>query len=230
MAARAAISVSLYAAKLLRQNKTEENESGSRLMSDNLEHSSGMREREVDGHVIEACRRGERSAFQELFEAYQDRVYSIALHFCGDESLAKDISQQVFLKLFTRIGQFREQAGFTTWLYRIVANTCIDEQRSRKRFVPLDPEMGIPDTRSRGSQEEAYMRRQMAESVRLAVGELKPKLRITMLLKYVEDLSYEEIGTTLGCSAGTVASRLNRGHKILARKLAHLRGAVTSEQ
>jgi RNA polymerase sigma-70 factor (ECF subfamily) len=209
---------------------TEEYRGQGRLMSENVEQKSGMAAREVDGHVIEACRRGEQSAFQELFEAYQDRVYSIALHFCGDQSLAKDISQQVFLKVFTRIGQFRREAGFTTWLYRIVANVCIDEQRSRKRFIPLDPEMGAPDMRSRGSVEEAYLRRQVAESVRLAVGELKPKLRITMLLKYVEGLSYEEIAAALGCSAGTVASRLNRGHKILARKLAHLRGAVTSDE
>lgn len=209
---------------------TEERGTESRLMSEKLEPATGMSESEVDGRVIEACRRGEEGAFEALFVAYKDRVYSIALHFCADESMAKDISQQVFLKLFRRIGQFRQEAGFATWLYRIVANTCIDEQRSRRRLVPLDPETGAARMRTRGSQEEAYLKQQVTDSVRLAVGELKPKLRMTMLLKYVEGMSYDEIAAALGCSAGTVASRLNRGHKILARKLAHLRGTVTSEE
>lgn len=187
-----------------------------------------MNRAEIDGDVIEACRNGDVAAFHELFEMYKDRVYSIALHFCGNEAMAKDVSQQVFLKLFTRMKQFRQESGFTTWLYRIVANTCIDEQRARRRLVPLDPDEG--ETRvlaSEDSVEENYVRRQITDSVRAAIGELKPKLRMPMLLKYIEGLSYEEIAETLGCSMGTVASRLNRGHKILAVKLAHLRGMVS---
>ena len=96
-----------------------------------------MREREIDAQTIEACKRGDRVAFQQLFEAYKDKVYSIAFHFCGDEAMASDAAQQVFLKLFSAIAQFRHDSEFTTWLYRIVANACIDEQRKRRRFVPF---------------------------------------------------------------------------------------------
>ena len=79
---------------------------------------------------------------------------------------------------------------------------------------------------ARGSQEDKYMRREVAASVREAISQLRPKLRMPILLKYVEGLSYEEIAESLGCSKGTVASRLNRGHKILADKLSNLRGAL----
>jgi RNA polymerase sigma-70 factor (ECF subfamily) len=191
-----------------------------------MERRALMRETDVDGSVIEACRQGDRAAFQMLFEAYKDRVYSIALHYSGNTDMAGDVTQQVFLKLFSRMGQFRQDAEFTTWLYRIVANTCIDEQRSRKRFLPLSNEAEVRDMSARGSQEDKYIRREVAASVREAIGQLRPKLRMPILLKYVEGLSYEEIGEALGCSKGTVASRLNRGHKILADKLSNLRSAM----
>ena len=185
-----------------------------------------MREREIDDQTIEACKRGDRVAFQQLFEAYKDRVYSVALHFCGDEAMASDAAQQVFLKLFSAIAQYRHDAEFTTWLYRIVVNTCVDEQRKRRRFVPFSPEVEVKNMVTRSSQEESYSRREVSDSVRTAIAGLSPKLRLPILLKYVEGLSYEEIAETLGLSKGTVASRLNRGHKTLARKLAFLRDEV----
>jgi RNA polymerase sigma-70 factor (ECF subfamily) len=77
---------------------------------------------------------------------------------------------------------------------------------------------------TKGSQEENYLRRLLEDSVKAAVTNLKPKLRLPILLKYIEGLSYEEIARVLGCSTGTVASRLNKAHKTLAQKLAHLRG------
>jgi RNA polymerase sigma-70 factor (ECF subfamily) len=178
--------------------------------------------------IIEACKAGDRQAFHTIFESYKDRVYSMAYHFSGEEALAKDITQQVFLKLFTSINQFRFDSEFTTWLYRIVANACVDEQRKQKRFVPFTQGVEVKNLVARGSQEESYAKRQVADSVRTAISDLSPKLRLPILLKYVEGLSYEEIAETLGCSIGTVSSRLNRGHKALARKLEHLRPSITS--
>ena len=78
----------------------------------------------------------------------------------------------------------------------------------------------------RKSPESHYAQAELGESVKAAIRELKPKFRLPILLKYVEELSYEEIAKVLGCSKGTVASRLNRGHKELARRLAHLRDQV----
>jgi RNA polymerase sigma-70 factor (ECF subfamily) len=180
-------------------------------------------ERAVDRRVIEDCQRGDREAFRILFEAYQDRAYAIAYHFCGDPVNARDITQQVFLKLFTCIDQFRFNSEFSTWLYRLVANVCLDEHRRRRRFLPWTD---LDEGKERRSMEEHLDRRETQGEVRAAILQLKPKLRLVILLKYFEGLSYEEMAQVLGCSSGTVASRLNRGHQMLARKLGHLRGAL----
>jgi RNA polymerase sigma-70 factor (ECF subfamily) len=177
----------------------------------------------IDWRVIKACQEGDRDAYRVLFEGYQDRTYNIAYHFCGDANLARDLTQQVFLKLFKSIGQFRFDSDFSTWLYRMVANVCIDEDRKRRRFVPWDPQAGIDRLIERRTGEDSVSRKEMASSVRRAVTELKPKLRIVILLKYFEEMSYEEMAAVLGCSSGTVASRLNRGHRMLATKLAHMK-------
>jgi RNA polymerase sigma-70 factor (ECF subfamily) len=193
-----------------------------------MEHLAIMSDCQTEAEIIEACKQGDREAFHDLFEAHKDRVYTIAFHYSGNEAMARDVCQQVFLKLFTSIGQFRENSQFTTWLYRIVANACADEHRKRRRFVPFSPEVEVRNMTVKGPQEEAYHRRQVADSVRGAIAELTPKLRLPILLKYVEGLSYEEIAESLGLSIGTVSSRLNRGHKMLARKLDHLRGELAA--
>jgi RNA polymerase sigma-70 factor (ECF subfamily) len=192
-----------------------------------MEQRAVMPEQIVDERVIEACQAGDREAFRLLFETYKDRVFSMAVYsFGGDETAAKDVSQQIFLKLMTSIGQFRGDSAFTTWLYRIVVNACTDEQRRRRRFIPIGESIPMSKIEERGPQEKHYAKLEIADSVKAAICELKPKLRLPILLKYVEDLSYEEIATVLGCSKGTVASRLNRGHQALARKLVHLRTEV----
>lgn len=176
--------------------------------------------------LIEACRSGDREAFRCLFELYRHRVWSIALSFSGNEATASDILQQVFLKLFTGIDKFRGEASFATWLYRLVANACLDERRRWRRWIPFDlfsegeAEASIPEFVA----QERYSRQAVSAAVKTAIRQLPPKLRIVILLKHFEGMSYEEISLALGCSAGTVASRLNRGHRELARLLADWRG------
>lgn len=192
-----------------------------------MEQRAVASEHRIDERVIEACQRGDREAFRLLFETYQDKVYSISLYFFNsDEVSARDVTQQVFLKLMTKIEQFRRDAEFTTWLYRLVVNACMDEQRKRRRFIPFGDgfEAGRRGIETR-PQEDGFARVEIADSVKTAIGKLRPKLRLPILLKYVEGLSYDEMAEVLNCSKGTIASRLNRGHKILASRLAHLRGA-----
>ena len=192
-----------------------------------MEQRAVMAEPIIDERVIEACRQGDREAFRLLFETYKDRVFSIAAYsFGGDETAASDVSQQIFLKLMTTIGQFRGDSAFTTWLYRLVVNACTDEQRKRRRFLPFGESTPMNKIEDRRPQEKHYAKLEVADSVQAAIKQLSPKLRMPILLKYVEGLSYEEIAGVLGCSRGTVASRLNRGHQALARRLAHLRDEV----
>ena len=182
-----------------------------------------MAEQLIDGRVIEACQQGDRDAFELLFETYKDKVFSIAVYSSdGDRALADDITQQIFLKLFTAIRQFRGDSEFTTWLYRLVVNACLDERRRRRRLLPWGDVVAMKKPGERKPQERQYARLEIAEAVQAAIGELKPKFRLPILLKYIEGLSYDEIASVMGCSKGTVASRLNRGHSQLAKRLSHL--------
>jgi RNA polymerase sigma-70 factor, ECF subfamily len=182
-----------------------------------------MAEQLIDGRIIEACQQGDRDAFQLLFETYKDKVFSIAVYSSdGDRALADDITQQIFLKLFTAIRQFRGDSEFTTWLYRLVVNACLDERRRRRRLLPWGEMVAMKKPGERKPQEKQYARLEIAEAVQAAIGELKPKFRLPILLKYIDGLSYDEIASVMGCSKGTVASRLNRGHSQLAKRLSYL--------
>ena len=182
-----------------------------------------MAEELIDERVIEACQQGDRAAFQILFETYKDKVFSIAVYSSGgDHALADDVTQQIFLKLFTAIRQFRGDSEFTTWLYRLVVNACLDERRRRRKLLPWGETVAMTKPSEKKPQEKQYARREVSAAVQQAIGELKPKFRLPILLKYIEGLSYDEIASVMGCSKGTVASRLNRGHSQLAKRLSHL--------
>jgi len=172
--------------------------------------------------VVAACQRGDRDAFQNLFEAYQDKVYSIALRYSGDRAVALDIAQEIFLKLLSGIGEFHGNASFETWLYRVVVNCCLDHRRRTRRIgLFLENLWGFAAPRQ--SVLHDLMRAEMEEQVQRGVASLSPEQRIAVALRYTEGLSYESIAEILDCSTGTVASRLNRAHKILERRLSHLR-------
>jgi RNA polymerase sigma-70 factor, ECF subfamily len=190
-----------------------------------------QQEPEVTLATIEACRRGDRDAFRLLYEAYKDKVYSIALYFFhGDSATAADITQQVFLKLMGNVQQFRGESGFSTWLYRFVVNACVDRTRTvGARAAMADPAV-LNDLRAADSPEEDFANAQLASSVQTAVSTLAPKLRVAILLRYFEDLSYAEMAAVLKCSIGTVASRLSRGHAILAQTLAPLREVAAKRE
>jgi RNA polymerase sigma-70 factor (ECF subfamily) len=177
-----------------------------------------------DRAVIEACQRGDYDAFRALFETYQDRVYSIALRYSGDPAAAMDIAQDTFLKLLSSIQGFRAEAGFESWLYRIVVNRCLDHQRRGRKLAPFIEGMFDAISAPAESVLNRIMRDEAAGDVQRIVAKLPPEQRIVVILRYTEGLAYEDIARILGCSAGTVASRLNRAHKALERKLAHLRG------
>jgi RNA polymerase sigma-70 factor (ECF subfamily) len=170
--------------------------------------------------LLEACRRGEREAFRALFESYRNKVYSVALRFSGDETTAMDISQETFLKLFSRISDFRGDSAFETWVYRMVVNSCLDHRRRERRLTPLADGF-LRLLRAPADSLAEMLRSERERQVRSAVDKLSPELRIVVVLRYTEGLSYDEIAAVLGCSPGTVGSRLNRAHKKLEKRLAN---------
>ncbi|HWC99277.1 MAG TPA: sigma-70 family RNA polymerase sigma factor [Candidatus Sulfopaludibacter sp.] len=171
--------------------------------------------------LVEACKRGDRDAFRTLFETYKNKVYSVALRFAGEEAAAMDIAQDTFVKLFSTIQSFRGDSGFQTWVYRMVVNSCLDQQRRTRRLIPLADEL-MATLRASGDILTQMLREELGNRVRAAVEKLPPDLRIVIVLRYTEGLAYDQIAEVLGCSLGTVASRLNRAHKALERRLAGL--------
>src|SRR6185503_8374722 len=189
----------------------------------------GAKGGETSPEILEACRRGDREAFRTLYETYKDRVYSIAYYFFhADADAASEVTQQVFLKLMRDLGKFRGDATFSTWLYRLVVNACVDRSRSRRKDAVGEDPIVLDRMATHPSHEEFFARRETAASVQEAIATLPGKLRAAILLRYFEDLSYADMAAALNCSIGTVASRLSRGHRLLAQRLAPMRAALPS--
>ena len=179
-----------------------------------------LSDRRIGAEIVAACRSGDRDAFRAVYDLYKDRVFSMALYFFhGDHAAASDVTQQIFLKLMTTMDQFRGDAEFSTWLYRLAVNACLDTARRRKSDAVISDPSRMEAFAGPDSQEEDYARAQLASSVRAAVSALPPKFRIAVLLRYFDDLSYEQMAQALHCSMGTIASRLSRGHRMLAERL-----------
>ena len=158
-----------------------------------------------------------------LYEQYAGRIFTLARYALGSEAAAEDAVQSIFLKAFQNLARFRGQADAGTWLWRIAVNHCNDELRRRKRSeeVPLDAILGWADGAHTPEQRHAV--RQIDEIVARALLELSPKLRTVVVLRYVEEMPYEEIAAVLGCSVGTVSSRLSRALEQLERILRPIR-------
>jgi RNA polymerase sigma-70 factor, ECF subfamily len=178
-----------------------------------------------DRELVRLAQRGTDEALAALYSRYADRVVTLCFYTLGSRTAAEDAMQSVFLKAFRGLAEFRGQSEFRTWLFRIAINHCNDELRMRSaQYVPLESIMGSDrEIASRLSPDEEHESRQTELIVARALRELSPKLRSVAILRYIEDLSYEEIAAVLNCSKGTVASRLNRALTDLERILRPLR-------
>ncbi len=176
--------------------------------------------------LLDQCSRGDREAMHTFYVENQRCVFSIALnYFGGRREIAEDVTQKVFLKIFTNCS-FRGDSKLSTWLYRVTVNACTDEARKLNRFVDLAGVLTFGEPKGGEVQQLMTESEEISGVVAAQIAKLRPKLRAPIVLKYVEGLSYNEIAEVLGCSIGTVASRMNRGHKQLAARLEHLRDAI----
>ena len=175
--------------------------------------------------TIIAAQQGDRAAFKSLYDRYRDRIYNLVFYSIGDEAGAEDVLQVVFVKVFRGLPQFRFEAGFATWIYRITINECLNQQRGRGvQHIPLEALLGSDEEMNRAATADLlHADRERSEIIYRAIMELSPKLRTVVALKYLEGLTYDEIASVLECSPGTVASRLNRALRELEARLRPLR-------
>lgn len=160
---------------------------------------------EQDREAILASQRGEREAFDGLVERYQRDVYRLCYRYLNNHEDANDVAQESFLRAYKAISRFRGDSAFSTWLYRIAVNACLNF-RAARRPAPEELPEGLPD---RGAPAlERIEREERSRLVRKAVTRLPDRQRATLILKVYHDLSHEEVARILGSTVGTVKANL----------------------
>jgi len=161
-------------------------------------------------NIIARARRGDADAFEQLVVAYRDQVFRLALRMCGNEADADEVAQEAFLSAWKALPNFRGDSQFSTWLYQLTSHAAIDLMRRGKRqSAPEDiTEVSAPDPGP--SPQQQAERSETRQAVRDAMGQLSPEYRQIVVLRFLQELSYEEIGAVLKLPPGTVKSRLNR--------------------
>ncbi|MBC7266954.1 MAG: sigma-70 family RNA polymerase sigma factor [Coriobacteriia bacterium] len=175
-----------------------------------------------ESDLVARAQAGDERAFEDLVRAHADAVYGHALRFFGDPSAAEDATQEVFIKVYRSIGLFDGRSAFSTWLFRVTRNVCLDIARSRKHMpVPTDLTSFDPPHTSDAS--DAVV---LAHAVETAVRTLPPEEREALGAIALFGLSYEQAAEALGVPAGTVKSRVFRARKALAVLLTDSEGGA----
>jgi len=186
-------------------------------------------ETRTDEELVDLVLAGQGEVFAQLYERYYLRAYRLAYGMTGQREAAEDLTQEIFLRAYQKLGQFKGQSRFATWFYRLTVNRCLQHrQRAQKSIEEAveDLERAMPSQRDElvREAETALFQQQAQALIHKALLSLKPDLRMAVILRSLEGLSYEEIAERMNCSVGTVGTRLHRAHKLLAQKLANLRG------
>jgi RNA polymerase sigma-70 factor (ECF subfamily) len=176
-----------------------------------------------DLEIIEFALNGEEKAYAELLDRYQDSIYFLLLKKIGNENDAEDLTMETFGKAFNNLSQYTPVYAFSTWLFRIAINNCIDFVRKRK-IRPQSFDSGIdfhdPDnanfTSLSPNPEELVIKREKAEELKSMIKTLKPRYARLIDYRYYQELSYEEIAETMQLPLGTVKAQLFRARELLA--------------
>jgi RNA polymerase sigma-70 factor (ECF subfamily) len=186
-----------------------------------------IEQRREDDELVRRLRAGEETAYEILLARFQQPVYNLAFRLLNDSSDASDVVQEVFLKVFRNVGYFRRQSSLKTWIYRITVNEAHNQRRwffrHRSREVGLDDEPEATRTQavadSARSPFDYAFDREKQLMIENALARINPLFREVVVLRDIEDLSYEEIADVLQISLGTVKSRIMRGREALRGEL-----------
>ncbi|MGA9772147.1 MAG: sigma-70 family RNA polymerase sigma factor [Blastocatellia bacterium] len=187
----------------------------------------GPYETRTDEELVQIIVTGQPEVFAELYERYYSRLYRLAYGMTGRHDLAEDLAQEVFIRAYQKLGLFGGQSSYSTWFYRLALNHCLNHCKSARRRKQAETiDSGQPAlTAALRQMEKNILQHEMQDQIHRALLSLKPKYRLIVILRDIENLSYEEIAERVNCSTGTLASQLRRARKLLARKLEHLKGA-----
>ena len=180
---------------------------------------TGMDEREL---IIRAGR-GDAYAFEQLMAAHESKMYAVALRMCGNREDAQDCLQEAMIRVYRAMSGFKGQSSFSTWVYRITMNSCLDELRRRKArtATSLDAmlENGFAPSDEGDTPEQSSLRSEQRRVLERAIADLPEDMRAAIVLRDVQGLSYDEIARTLDANVGTIKSRISRGREKLRAML-----------
>jgi RNA polymerase sigma-70 factor (ECF subfamily) len=174
--------------------------------------------------IREIVQKQDSESFRKLYDKYKDRVYATAYRISGNAEEASDITQDTFQRVFRQLKKFKFESSFSSWLYKVCVNICLDHRRQRasRQTLSMDGESptGRPfsaDMVDTGAEqpEDVATRSEFNRAIQASLDRLGPKLRAVVVLRYMQGLSYQEISEVLNLSMGTVKSRLNRAHEDL---------------
>lgn len=171
-----------------------------------------------EGELIRASARGDQDAFGRLMERYRRLVLHVAYRSMGDMSLAEDVAQEAFIKVFRGLPNYRPEKPFIHWLRRVVGNTVVDELRRRRPVVSLDG-MQQPPPSDADDPQDVTDQHGIQQAVREAIAALPPRYREIITLHAFHELTYEEIAQALTLPLGTVMWRLNMAKRLLRKRL-----------
>ncbi|TCT17244.1 RNA polymerase sigma (SigW) subunit [Melghiribacillus thermohalophilus] len=179
---------------------------------------------------IQQVKKGDQSAFEEIVSFYQNKVFQICYRMLGNSHEAEDAAQETFVRAYMNIHSFDEKRKFSTWLYRIATNLSIDRIRKKKPDCFLDAEIKGSDGLTMYSQmstdqrlpEEEVESMELQDYIQKQILSLPPKYRSVIVLRYVDELSLQEISEVLDMPIGTVKTRIHRGREALRKKLRDL--------
>lgn len=183
----------------------------------------------MEARLAKLALKGDQRAFAELVELYQDKLFHMAYRMLNNRQEAEDIVQDTFLRVYKNLDKYDENLKFSTWIYRIATNLCIDRLRKRKPSYSLDAESSehegldgysmIPsDNRT---PESEVLLTETQRIVHQAIETLPPKYKTIMMLRYIQDMSLQEIGDVLDMPVTTIKTRVHRGRDFLRKKLEH---------
>lgn len=183
--------------------------------------------RDEEAQRIRAAQRGDASAFEALMAEYEQTIYAVALRMCGNREDAQDMVQETMLRIFRSIGGFKGNSKFSTWIYRITTNVCLDEFRRKRRRNEQSFE-GLTEAGEQFADDvletpEAHQERtESAQHLQAALLQLPSDLRMAIVLRDVKGFAYDEIAQLTGANLGTVKSRISRARgrlrKIIERQ------------
>jgi RNA polymerase sigma factor, sigma-70 family len=175
-------------------------------------------------NLLERAKAGDIGAFEQLVEGYQRKIFNIALRMLGNYDDAGDLSQEVLIRIYKSIKNFKEQSSFSTWIYRITTNVCLDEIRKRKnkKTISLDEDIKVDEGEMKRqiesdgpTPEDIVEQEELKKLVNDAIGMLSQEHKMAIILRDMQGLSYEEISEVLKLPEGTVKSRINRARQAL---------------